>query len=83
MKKSQRLFEICFPNINYDDLIPEPELPMDECQDPEKEWDYYLHKITKKMYAYNEFESGDKDKWRESYLHEEPIKFELFNSYLS
>lgn len=57
--RSKSLFNLKFPYVNFDELIMEPE--MDDT-DPEKEWDYYFDKTTKKMYAYNEFEQYDKYK---------------------
>ncbi len=62
----QKFFEIkvkslqkIFPNVNYDDLMKLPE----EDEDIENVWDYYIDKNTKKIYAYDQFERGDK--WRE------------------
>ncbi len=51
MNKSQQLFNLKFPNVKFEELIME----VTEYGDPEKEWDYYFDKNTKKMYAYNEF----------------------------
>ncbi len=52
-------FQKIFPDVNFYDLIKQP----DDDFDIEDVWDYYLDKNTKKMYAYDQFERGDK--WRE------------------
>ncbi len=54
-------FQKIFPNLNFDELIKQPE-DDDDC-DIDNVWDYYFDKNTKKMYAYDQFERGNK--WRE------------------
>ncbi len=78
-----RLLNLNFPNVNYYDLIEEPE-PTDEDWDPEKEWTYFIDKNTKKMYAYDEFQEYESCKWRECYNREieEIKKAGYFNEYL-
>ncbi len=49
-------FQKIFPNLTFDDLIKQPE---DDC-DINNVWDYYFDKNTKKMYAYDQFERGNK-----------------------
>ncbi len=75
-----RLLKLNYPNVNYYDLIEEPK-PKDEDWDPEKEWIYFIDKNTKKIYAYDEFQEYEKEKWRECSKNE--IKrVGYFNEYL-